>query len=78
MKCLGGNKTTPVKCYWRESAMSTFLFQCPNLEACLAGDEANPTGICATGNSGLNQITKESGVPIASTATTRPVRTPNS
>lgn len=51
-QCYGSNSTAPKAEYWRTSATSTNYIKCFNPSACLAGNEANPMGICDEGYSG--------------------------
>ena len=51
--CYGANYTAPKAEYWRSSPTSTNYILCPNPEACLAGSEEEPLGICAEGYDGI-------------------------
>lgn len=48
--CYGNYTMAPKKGYWRDNAMSDTFYQCPNVDACLGGEDPfNATGLCAKG-----------------------------
>ena len=51
--CYGANLITPRDGYIRLNTETDVLIECLNPDACLAGNEENPLGICDTGYDGL-------------------------